>query len=61
VQSAQQGCAKASQLEWAWRVARVQMKFPPGAKSDTKARMLGSLFLLNQLYFEGGNQGAAGA
>jgi hypothetical protein len=37
------------------------MKFPPGAKSDTKARMLGSLFLLNQLYFEGGNQGAAGA
>ena len=31
------------------------MKFPPGAKSDTKARMLGSLFLLNQLYFEGGN------
>jgi len=40
---------------------KFEMKFPPGAKSDTKARMLGSLFLLNQLYFEGGNQGAAGA
>mmetsp|Transcript_42463 Transcript_42463/g.96668 ORF Transcript_42463/g.96668 Transcript_42463/m.96668 type:complete len:257 (+) Transcript_42463:95-865(+) len=31
---------------------KFELVFPAGAKPDTKARLLGSLFLLNQLFFE---------
>jgi len=34
---------------------RAQLDFPPGADPSAKARLLGSLFLMNQLFFEGGN------
>eukprot|EP00284_Hemiselmis_tepida_P012541 CAMPEP_0174928860 /NCGR_PEP_ID=MMETSP1355-20121228/26493_1 /TAXON_ID=464990 /ORGANISM="Hemiselmis tepida, Strain CCMP443" /LENGTH=254 /DNA_ID=CAMNT_0016175039 /DNA_START=26 /DNA_END=790 /DNA_ORIENTATION=- len=33
---------------------KFELEFPPGAAPDSKARLLGTLFLMNQLFFEGG-------
>ena len=35
--------------------AKFEVQFPPAATPDSKARLLGAVFLLNQLFFEGGN------
>ena len=35
--------------------SKFEVEFPPAATPDSKARLLGALFLINQIFFEGQN------